>query len=207
MRRVLSLPWPRAGIVAGALAAVVAFAVGDGAAVGGPAGPDQELIEEAMRAPLPGDPGPDVGGRALEREVFADGLVTFDEYERAVVAAIQCLRDEGFTVVGPYQYPEGPLVYSPGDDPSIRLTYGVIDTGDEPRQGQALERCDAQWLYRIRYVWLGKHAASDAEIQAWLERAWACARQKGLPLSDPPTEEDADNAVFHGCRPWETASA
>jgi len=198
--------WAIMGIAAAVLGggATLASVIGAGAVVGGGAGPDQALIEEALQAPLPTDPGSHVGGAALERQVFADGHVTFDEYERAVLSAIQCVRDQGFTVVGPYRYPEGPLVYSPGEDPSYRLTYGVIDTADEPRQGEVLARCEAQWLYRIQYVWLGKHAPTAAETQAWLERAWACARARGVPLSEPPTEDDAMDAVAAGCRPWET---
>lgn len=47
------------------------------------------------------DPGPDQGGAALKAEVFADGVVTFDEYERAMNAYAQCVRDEGFALLHP----------------------------------------------------------------------------------------------------------
>ncbi|MEX2323528.1 MAG: hypothetical protein WEA29_07130 [Acidimicrobiia bacterium] len=51
------------------------------------------------------DPGPDRGGAALKAEVFADGVVTFDEYERAMNAYAQCVREEGFEVRGPLTFP------------------------------------------------------------------------------------------------------
>lgn len=69
---------------------------------------------------LPFSPGPDIGGQALQEEVFADGEVTADEYERAMDAAIG--RADGFQVEGPLRYPEGYLVVETGMDPTLRLT-------------------------------------------------------------------------------------
>lgn len=156
--------------------------------------------------PLPDDPGPDVGGRALQELVFADGEVTFAEYERATVAAIQCMRDEGFQVEGPLRYPDGGLlIVEPGHDPRLRLSLRA-DVGNDPtdRFGRVNGRCRAQWSYAIEQVYLRQFAPSEEEVRAWLERAWACGRERGLPLSNPPTENEALDAVGQGCRPWET---
>ncbi len=155
--------------------------------------------------PLPFDPGPDVGGPALQREIFADGQVTFDEYERAVTAAIGCIRDEGFRVEGPLRYPDGYIVVTPGSDPRRSLTYR-ISPGDDPqdRAGEVDGRCQAQWSYAVSAVHVRQVEPTEDEIQSWLQRAWDCAREKGLPVSTPPTVKEATDAVVFDCRPWET---
>lgn len=156
---------------------------------------------------LPADPGPDAGGQALQRTIFADGEVTFDEYERAVTAGVQCMRDEGFDVEGPLLYPEGFLVVAPGFDPRNRLTFRAIDTEQSDgvdRFGQVNERCEAQWYYAVERLWDEQFEPTEEEIRAWLERAWECAEENGLPLSNPPSEEEATTAVQHGCEPWLT---
>lgn len=154
---------------------------------------------------LPADPGPDQGGAALQQQVFADGEVTFDEYERAVTAGIECMRDEGFDVEGPMRYPDGYLVISPGFDPHLQLTLRArgTDAGDGvDRFGPVNERCQAQWYYAIEQIWIEQNEPTQAEINAWLERAWDCAREKGLPLSNPPTEAEAMESTAYGCEPW-----
>ena len=156
--------------------------------------------------PLPDDPGPDVGGRALQQEVFADGKVTDAEYERAVIATVACIRQEGFIVQGPLRYPDGPITVAPGEDPTRRL--GVImravNPEDDARSGEVSGRCQAQWSYAIERVYLDQFAPTEAEIQAWLERAWACMREQGIEVSDRPTELEAMDSVAYGCKPWES---
>lgn len=161
------------------------------------------LTPVVFNEPLPNDPGPDVGGRALQDEVFADGQVTFGEYERAMVASVGCMRDEGFNVEGPLRYPDGPLLVEPGVDPRHRLTLLARSVTDDQRWGEVNGRCQAQWSYAIEQVFLRQFTPTQAEIRAWLERAWACLREKGVPLSNPPTEEDAMQSIPYGCRPWE----
>lgn len=152
---------------------------------------------------LPADPGPDIGGRALQEAIFADGKVTFDEYERAFSAAIQCMRDEGFDVEGPLRYPDGYVPVMPGFDPRLKLTLNAhVGEDAEDRFGEVNARCQAQWSYAVEWVFLHQFAPTEEEIQRWLERAWACAREHGLPVSDPPTVEEAIRAV-PPCEPWE----
>ncbi len=156
--------------------------------------------------PLPVDPGSDVGGRALQEQIFADGQVSFDEYERAFAAAVQCMRDEGFDVEGPLHYPDGYLVVEPGWDPRHWLT-SRAHTGDDPTDlyGEVNARCQAQWSYAVGTVYRRQFQPSEAEVQAWLEQAWQCAREKSLQVSAPPTVDEAMTAVTFGCRPWEIA--
>lgn len=156
--------------------------------------------------PLPYDPGPDVGGLTLQSEIFSDGEVTFDEYERAFTAGVECMRVEGFDVEGPLRYPDGPLVMEPGIDPRHRLTLVAHDvTPDvDERWSDVNQRCQVQWYYMVEQVYLRQFNPTEEELRAWLERAWACALEKNMGLSDPPTEEEAMAAVGSGCRPWES---
>ncbi|MEX2323526.1 MAG: hypothetical protein WEA29_07120 [Acidimicrobiia bacterium] len=157
------------------------------------------------------DPGPDRGGAALKAEVFADGAVTFEEYERAMHAYAQCMRDEGFQVDGPV--PMGPEVgaaLSPGDDPRnfLLVTFpGIVSEAEDQRNSEADLRCQEQWSFAIEKVWAEQNAATGIELQEWLERAWDCARQRGTVLSDPPTELEATlsalDGMHDGCVPWE----
>lgn len=156
---------------------------------------------------LPFDPGPDVGGTALQEEVFADGEVTFDEYERAMEAAVQCMRDEGFEVDGPLRYPDGPIAIEPGMDPTQRLTLRARVANDPTdRFGEVNGRCLAQWAYAIEQEYLRPFEPTEAQIRDWLERAWTCLEERGGSVSSPPTAEEAMDAVRLGCRPWETGT-
>lgn len=191
-----------------AIAALCIVTVGcgwiDGALGGSEPEAERSLIERILTEPLPADPGPDVGGPALEVEVFADGVVTFDEYERAVYAAIECMRAEGFVIEGPHRYPDALFVtVGPGWDPSLLFTFAARDVDDDDRWTEVSDRCQAQWSYRIEQVWLEQNAPSEAEVQAWLDRAWTCLRERGAQLSDPPTPEEALQVTAYGCRPWE----
>lgn len=159
------------------------------------------------------DPGTDAGGRALKEEVFSDGVVTFDEYERAMNAYAQCVRDEGFEVRGPLSYPadDGTVAgFGPGEDPRDLLNVwfpGVFDAAESDRLSNVDLRCQEQWSYAIQFIWREQNRATGVELQEWLERAWECARQRGTVLSDPPTEIEAmmsaNDGHFDGCVPWE----
>ncbi|MEX2323520.1 MAG: hypothetical protein WEA29_07090 [Acidimicrobiia bacterium] len=158
------------------------------------------------------DPGPDRGGRALKSEVFADGVVRFDEYERAMDAYAQCVREEGFPVDGPsVQSPQVGALIAPGEDPGDLLIVsfpGVFDASESERLSLADIRCQEEWRYAIEFVWREQNRATGEDLQRWLDRAWECARLRGFPLSDPPTEIEAvmsahDGFAGDGCVPWE----
>ncbi len=155
--------------------------------------------------PLPDDPGPDVGGAALTAAAFADGVVTFAEYERAMSAAVECMRTAGLAVDGPLRYPDGYLAISPGSDPRWRLTLRIEVPEDTSVDASAISgSCQAQWSYAVESLWFESLAPSQSEVQLWLESAWSCATRNGMELDNPPTETNAVDAVAaFGCKPWE----
>ncbi len=160
-----------------------------------------DLIAETRRNTDDIDSTPE--SLALEERVFADGEVTFAEYEEAMSATVVCLRDEGFVVEGPLRYGQGGfLVIAPGVDPSIHLSYFGVDVR-EPEYSQAAELCDSRWRLRIETVWLGQHEPTAEQIQAWLDAAWECGAEKGISIHDPPDPSlDLSPVLAAGCQPW-----
>lgn len=157
-----------------------------------------------IREPLPADPGPDVEGLRMQESILADDRVTFADYERAVRATVECIREQGFAVDGPTRFPDAPIiVVEPGADPSMRFVWTFPDVPEQVVRDEVAEGCRAQWSYWVERAWELQNEPSEQDIQDWLERAWQCARDRDLALSDPPTEEDATAAIAAGCRPWE----
>jgi hypothetical protein len=150
-------------------------------------------------------PPVDEAAADLQERVLADGEVTPAEYEQATQATVDCVRAEGYTVEGPARYPDAPVYHSaPGADPRDYLYWAATGVDDDEAFYAVSDRCTAEWSERVEAAWQAQHAPSEEEVQAWLERAWECMRERGLPLSDPPTDEEADLSIQHGCRPWET---
>lgn len=116
------------------------------------------------------------------------------------------MRDSGFTVDGPMRYePGGPMILEVGFDPRDRLMLlarGITPEIDEA-WSDANQQCQAQWYFLVEQSYLAQVAPSEKERLDWLERAWACGADRGMVLSEPPTESEALDAVALGCRPWD----
>jgi hypothetical protein len=141
----------------------------------------------------------------LEVAVFADGRVTFAEYERAKNESAECIRRAGLTVEGPFRVGENPAsgyVVVPGYDSHLWLMmhHIVIDDDDDRRWSVESARCQAQWSERIEQVWLGQHEPTEAQIQKWWANLYQCAAEMGLT-------EDQATAVTLQCRPWENGGS
>lgn len=141
---------------------------------------------------------------ALHREVFGDGEVTFSDYERAIGAAAQCLRDFGYEVEGPFRYGEGGSIHiEPGVDPNQIISFHAVDPPDSFSADS--ETCQGLWQWRIEDAWFTLIAPTEQEIQVWLEAAWDCAREMGISISDPP-DFAIDSGLIpfgpDGCEPW-----
>ena len=168
-------------------------------------GPYEDLIRDILNKPMAFAAEPIPEATRLLSEVFADGLVTFPEYGKAVEANVQCLVEAGIKVTGPMSYQEGgALVVQPGVDPGMYLTYLISDPS--PSDDPVIERCDMGWRWHVEQVWLHQNAPTEDEIDVWLDRAWACAREHGIKLSDPPSVAKDLHLVVGaglGCKPWE----
>ena len=138
----------------------------------------------------------------LHRDVFADGEVTYSEYERAMHAVASCVRSYGYTIEGPLYYGEGGLiVVEPGADPRWIITpYLGIAVG--PGFEDDASYCQELFQRRIEQVWAASMQATEAEMQDWLDAAWECARERGIEISSPPDERVDLVNVVPPCEPW-----
>lgn len=161
-------------------------------------------VERVMAAPPIMDPGPDVGGLSTQRAMLADYWVTFAEYEQAMRAAVGCIEDAGFTVNDFGRWPDHPgLMIAPGLDPTLYFAWSYPLQPDGSPISDVELSCRAQWSSWVEEVWQIQNTPTVEQQQAWLERAWACGREREVRMADPPTENDAVEAIYAGCRPWE----
>lgn len=164
-------------------------------------GAHRAFIEEAVTIAVVNEYRFTEASALFHKEVFADGEVTRAEYERSKFASADCLRELGHTVLGPIEFgPDtGRLVFV-GGDPRDYLHWLIVEPGDTASDDGML--CQELWDFTVSHVWLSIHTPTELERQLWLTAAWDCARDKDLPLSDPPTEREAADAVAFGCEPW-----
>lgn len=166
-------------------------------------------VAAIMRSPQRISVGEDHEGLALQRSILDDAWVTFAEYEQVMRAATDCIETEGFPVSNFGRWPEegvvGPPI-GPGINPTVFFLWIYIDI-DDPNNllGTVEDRCRTQWSYWVEEAWELQHAPSIQEQQAWLDRLGTCMREKGLPVSSPPSDLDSHTGILEaGCRPWES---
>lgn len=160
----------------------------------------RQIIEKAVRS-MARLPITDESAEA-QRDYFADGEIVYAEYEAATFAYASCLRDKGLEVLGPVNYRNGGgLLVIAGFDPANSLDVLVMNPPDWDYTPD-LEWCMSVWLERVERVWMDQHEPTVTDIEQWQQAAWDCARERDLPLSNPPTLDDAHRAVREGCEPW-----
>jgi len=110
-----------------------------------------------------------------QKEILRDGVVTFDEYERAVLATIACLRDAGVEVID----------IRPSDDgTSIDFTYGGVPDEGADALEEVFNRC---WDRHVSYVadlYSIQNARSPSETAEHVRQAARCMRAAGMEV--PP---------------------
>ncbi|MTV27631.1 hypothetical protein FTX61_19760 [Nitriliruptoraceae bacterium ZYF776] len=161
---------------------------------------------EATVAATPADAGPapdgptSDDGQAFQDALLEDGRVSRQDYESAVGAAVQCIRDAGFKVEFPAE--DQQVVVDIAIDPDELLTFSVhvpagVETGDR------VLRCQQTWSMQVEYAWQEQLAPSDQERERAIEAALECGRERGQELTGSE-ETDAFRAVRErDCRPWE----
>jgi hypothetical protein len=88
--------------------------------------------------------GTEIGGLSLyQRSILAGGVVTFEEYERAVMVSAACARDRGVLVDGPYL----------GPDRIYNLGYGAADPNDLGAAGLAFNQCATKYSSAVSDIW------------------------------------------------------
>lgn len=171
-----------------------------------PASSEQEADAgvEPMRADARslGD-GSGTDGSTFQSELLADGEVTAEEYQAALRAAVECIRDEGFAVTFPD--PNQRVVVDVAIDPDELLSFSVlVPEGSDP--SDLVRRCQREWSTQVELAWQEQLTPPDDQRDRMVQAALACGRERGLQRTGSD-ETDAFLAVAElDCRPWEQIS-
>lgn len=143
---------------------------------------------------------------AFQRAILADGKVTFAEYERAVLATVDCLKREGLQVTPP----------RPRDGDKRFLSYQISmegksgqDVGQIRGQVDAVtQKCDAEFSKDVSRVWEFQNLLTPEQRAKQRGQVADCLR--GAGLSVPADAKDrqlfelaaanADKAAVQACR-------
>ena len=116
----------------------------------------------------------------FQREILADGVVTFAEYERAVFRTVQCIRELGYHVDGPKLGARG-----------VFYEYWVtVGPAGSEATSEAQDRCDAEYLAWVDFAWAKENELTGAELEAELERLGTCLREAGVEVPAEATVDD-----------------
>jgi hypothetical protein len=122
---------------------------------------------------LPSLETPDVG--------VLEGSVTYEAYERAVLATVQCIREAGMGVSGVTPVPGRRLTY---------IAYGLPGEKD-PRPGLRISsECYDSHLRAIDMAWIIATQPSEQQLDRARGALAECLRAAGESVPDPPSTED-----------------
>jgi len=120
------------------------------------------------------------GTSAFQRDILADGTVTFDEYERAVLETISCTRAAGVDV-GDLQL----------DDSGIFYDYRIYPRNMSDDEALAIhDECYSKNLSVVNLVWAEQNELSGTQREAELARVKSCLRDAGVDVDDDANAED-----------------
>lgn len=153
------------------LSLVTVMIVGVGCAPA--AGPNAESVSQRLASLYAGET------TDFQRELLADLQVTREEYERAVFATLDCIRDRvpGLGVEGPFLRPNG-----------VTMSYDLVSTtGNDPdalaehdRLVALADSCSVEFLSNVEAVWLEQNIPTGS-IRSEMRQAFIdCATGAGL---------------------------
>ena len=139
-----------------------------------------------------------VAGSELERQIYADGRVTFDEYESAIFASVRCFEDAGVQIT---EYPSrdggalkiGPKLTDRGEYQYIPQFPQSFESGQAQ---EILKRCDQSLVGTIRPLWLDFVAPSAADVQDARDAIAKCLRSEGVEVSQHPGQDELYRIAF-----------
>lgn len=118
----------------------------------------------------------------FQAEILSDGMVDFDEYERATLAAMQCYHDAGFDVVGPITDSLGFLTFS----------YGGVRDPNELQDRLADLSCEMTYLDLVSAAYSAVNAPTASEVSERTLAYAACLEEEGVAVEAQATSEEMD---------------
>jgi len=151
---------------------------------------ERELREAAPAGIIP--PGVEVS--EYQREVFADGVVEYAEYEEAVLRTVGCMREAGLVVDDPVPSSGGRF---------LEYSYEVLADSDAELAAATAEadaayaRCYVEFEALVGEAWLRQTAPSEEELDEALDGLAGCLRDAGVEGIDDgfATPEEMSAAV------------
>ncbi len=119
---------------------------------------------------------PDTQKRMLE-----DGIVSFPEYESAILATIGCLQDAGIAVTEIARSPDGE---------TIEYTYGGVPESELDALDDTYDRCRNEHSVYVEELYSVQNAESNEQYQERLASAHACIGELGIDLPESSTLAD-----------------
>ena len=143
---------------------------------------EQDLLPILMTAP-------ESQARAL-----SDGVLTFAEYEAAVLAMATCIRDSPLGIEFATIDATGNLVRMPGPwlDRRGRYQYSFFYPGSVPESEEKIASCRSEFLTAIENFWIVQVAPSEHELAAARRALGECLRAYGEEVPKEPSERDFD---------------
>ncbi|MGE3074204.1 MAG: hypothetical protein AB7N24_13205 [Dehalococcoidia bacterium] len=119
------------------------------------------------------------GAGEEQAAMLADGEVSFDEYEQAILSTIKCISDAGITVGTPELKYQRRYYWYDWNIPG--------EKADElfPK----LDACTGAWL-PIVDAWYLENAPTEEEISMGRRALVTCLRDDGIDIPVEPTEQD-----------------
>ncbi len=138
----------------------------------------------------------------VERRVIEDGVLTFEEYEFAVMRTILCIESTGMEIVHSSGYGRSEGI-EPGPRLSKRGVYSyfarVATDGSTPHpRAASLVRACKRLRGTIEQMWAYHTAPTDQELADMREHTAQCLRDAGATVPDHPSEQDLRQASAGG---------
>lgn len=117
--------------------------------------------------------------------LLEDGTLAFGEYERAALATVECMRDQGVWVSEvEYDAPFFTYVFGGGEDPeAMDLAQGVYD------------ECYGMYQSVVDAAWAVQSAPSEEEQQLEYDRIGECLRSKGFEIDEHPSYDQITSVM------------
>lgn len=137
----------------------------------------EDQVPDSIAALSPGVASGWSSATEFQRAVLRDGHLTFAEYERSVLATMECLRAEGVTIrTEPAPCPE-----------PWRLTFSFSAGPNLDRVNAIYDRCYDDHQSYVDYVWAVMNEPTEEELIDAREQVVECAgSEASVPLLNSP---------------------
>lgn len=123
-------------------------------------------------------------GAASKEQQFAfkDNVITFEEYEKAILRAAECMTEAGIQNAPAV---ENGYIYA--------FNSRIPDGPDVDRMFEAHASCQDRYSREIHDAWMAQHSPTQEEVQTAFAGFTACLRSGGVDVPDAPTASEQES--------------